>query len=169
MVRNLLVKTSRILDRACLTAAVTFFAAMLVLVVFQVLARYVFQTVPIWTAEAARYCMVWSGLLGAASAFKANRDPRVLKPPDTGRFGWLIAAGVLQGLAVLIFLGPVLFHCRRFLMRHWDRTAEALGISTFWVTAAVPVAVLLIFIHLAARIAQLRGTEAEDNSPGEEI
>jgi TRAP-type C4-dicarboxylate transport system permease small subunit len=168
MLRKTLVRMSRVLDRACLTAAVTFFAAVLALVVFQVLARYVFQTVPTWTAEAARYCMVWSGLLGAASAFKADRDPRVLKPPEGGRFGWPAAAGLLRGLAVLVFLGPVLFHSRRFLMRHWDRTAEALGISTFWVTAAVPVAALLIVIHLAARIAVPRGTGADAHSPGEE-
>jgi TRAP-type C4-dicarboxylate transport system permease small subunit len=168
MVRKILVGTSRVLDRACLTAAVTFFAAVLVLVVFQVLARYLFQTVPTWTAEAARYCMIWSGLLGAASAFKANRDPKIVSPPDKGRFGWPTTAGLLRGLAVLVFLGPVLFHSRRFLMRHWDRTAEALGVSTVWVTAAVPVAILLIFIHLAARIAEPRGPRPGTPAPGDE-
>jgi TRAP-type C4-dicarboxylate transport system permease small subunit len=56
-------------------------------------------------------------------------------------------------LATLCFLGPILYHSDRFLMRHWNRTAEALGISTVWVTMAVPVAILAIFIHLAARAA----------------
>ena len=143
--------------------------AVLSLVVFQVLARYVFQAVPTWTAEAARYCMVWSGLLGAASAFKANRDPRLLDPPDKGPPGWPALASVLRGLAVLVFLGPVLYHSRRFLMRHWDRTADALGISTVWVTAAVPVAILLILIHLAARAAKTRDPGGAHTDSGDSI
>jgi len=167
MLRKSILHISRGLDRACLIGAVAFFAAMLGLVVFQVLARYVFQAVPAWTAEAARYSMVWSGLLGAASAFKANRDPTLLSPPKKGRFGWPAAAGVLRGIAVIVFLGPVLYHSRRFLARHWDRTAEALGMSTVWVTAAVPLAILLIFIHLAARIAET-GAPESDASSGDE-
>ncbi len=166
MVRRTLLQTSRILDRACLIGAIAFFAAMLGLVVFQVLARYVLQTVPTWTAEASRYCMVWGGLLGAASAFKAKRDPRILAPPEKGPPGWPATAAVLRGLAVLVFLGPVLFHSRRFLARHWDRTAEALGISTAWVTAAVPAAILLIFLHLAARVAEKREPETTNTNPG---
>ncbi len=153
MIRKALFKMSRGLYGVSLIGAVAFFAAVLGLVLFQVVARYVFQTVPAWTAEAARYSMVWSGLLGAASAYKANRDPRLLNPPQKGPPGWTVAATVLRGIAVLVFLGPVLYHSPRFLERHWDRTAEAMGVSTVWVTAAVPLAILLIFIHLAARIA----------------
>jgi len=151
MIRRLLKSISDQLDRGCRVGAVFFFAAMVALVMFQVVARYIFQAVPIWTEEAARYCMVWGGLLGATVAFKADRDPKLLAPPTAGPRLWLQAASALRMLAALCFLGPILYHSDTFLARHWHRTAEALGISTFWVTLAVPVAILTIFIHLSAK------------------
>ena len=151
----MVIKVSDRLDQGCRAGAAFFFGAMVVLVMFQVLARYIFRAVPVWTEEAARYCMVWGGLLGATVAFKADRDPKLVAPPAKGPRIWLQAAFLLRSLAVLCFLGPILYHSYRFLVRHWHRTAEALGISTFWVTMAVPFAILTIFIHLAARASQV--------------
>ena len=153
MIRRAIILISDKLDRGCRAGAVCFFAAMVVLVMFQVLARYVFRAVPVWTEEAARYCMVWGGLLGATVAFKADRDPKLIPPPTSGPRLWLLAAPVLRALAAICFLGPILYHSDRFLMRHWHRTAEALGFSTVWVTIAVPFAIMAIFVHLAARAA----------------
>ena len=42
------------LDKFCRATAVGFLSLMLLLVLFQVLARYIFQAVPVWTEEAAR-------------------------------------------------------------------------------------------------------------------
>lgn len=153
MIRRLLTGISDQLDRGCRAGAVFFFASMVALVMLQVVARYIFRAVPIWTEEAARYCMVWGGLLGATVAFKADRDPKLIASPTAGPRLWLKAASALRMLAALCFLGPILYHSDKFLVRHWHRNAEALGISTFWVTLAVPVAVLTIFIHLSAKAA----------------
>jgi TRAP-type C4-dicarboxylate transport system permease small subunit len=153
MMRRLLKLISDQIDRGCRAGAVFFFAAMVALVMFQVVARYIFRAVPVWTEEAARYCMVWGGLLGATVAFKAGRDPKLIAPPTSGPWLWLRAASLLRTLATLCFLGPILYHSDKFLVRHWHRTAEALGISTFWVTLAVPITVLTIFIHLSAKVA----------------
>jgi TRAP-type C4-dicarboxylate transport system permease small subunit len=167
MIRRLLKAISDRLDRGCRAGAVLFFAAMVALVMFQVVARYIFRAVPVWTEEAARYCMVWGGLLGATVAFKADRDPKLLASPTAGPRLWLQAASVLRMLAALCFLGPILYHSDKFLMRHWHRTAEALGISTFWVTLAVPVAVLIIFIHLTAKAAASGRRPASESAEAE--
>ena len=58
---------STLLDRFCRTISVGFLSLMLLLVVFQVVARYIFQAAPVWTEEGARYCMVWGGLLGVCT------------------------------------------------------------------------------------------------------
>jgi TRAP-type C4-dicarboxylate transport system permease small subunit len=152
----MIARVSAALDRVCRSGAVAFFVAMLAIVALQVLGRYVFRVAPVWTEEAARYCMVWGGLLGATVAFKAGTDPRLIKPPQSGPKLWVAAARALRGAAVLVFLGPVLYYSYRFLIRHWDRTAEALGISTFWVSLAVPLVVIIIFIHLLAEWAARR-------------
>ena len=164
MVKSIVIQISDHIDRWCRTGAIVFFSAMVVLVMFQVLARYIFRAVPVWTEEAARYCMVWGGLLGATVAFKGDSDPKLLSAPKSGPKVWLRTATVLRAAAVLCFLGPIFYHSRRFLMRHWDRTAEALGISTFWVTMAVPFAVSVIFIHLLARSINSGGPEPPPTS-----
>lgn len=153
MIRTFLFQASRAVDRVCRLTAVGFFTLMLLLILFQVVARYIFQSVPVWTEEAARYCMVWGGLLGATVAFRADMDPRLIQPPRKGP-GWKILTALwLRSLAVVVFLGPVLYHSDRFLARTFHRSSEALGISMAWVTLAVPVFIIVIFFHLLARLA----------------
>jgi len=152
MVKKGILLFSDRLDRFCRGAAVGFFSAMLILVIFQVVARYIFKSVPVWTEEAARYCMVWGGLLGATAAFKAEADPRLIHPPKSGPRLKIAAAAWVRAIAVVVFLGPVLYHSDKFMMRTWHRTSEALGISIAWVTLAVPTAFAIILFHLMAKM-----------------
>jgi len=164
-VRRSILQISAVLNRVGEQGAIAFFAAMLSLVVVQVVARYILRAVPVWTEEAARYCMVWGGMLGATIAFYRDEDPRLLQPPKKGPRLWLGLASFLRALAVVLFLGPVLYYSDRFLLRHWQRTSDALGISTFWVTVAVPVAVAVIFIHLIARISLPEDNKRSTSDP----
>jgi len=157
-VRQNISRMSTALDRVCLRAAMGFLTAMLLLVLFQILARYIFRAAPVWTTEAARYCMVWGGLLGVTAAFKSDQDPRLFKPPQSGPRLWIVTAHWLRAFATIAFLGPVLYYSDRFLIRTWHRTSDALEIPLFWVTLAVPVAVVVIFFHL---LAKLIGTEVK--------
>ena len=160
--RKIITKISAFLDRTCCAAALAFFTGMLILVAFQVVARYVFRAVPVWTEEAARYCMVWGGLLGATVAFRANVDPVLIKPPTTGRPAWTISARWLRALATVVFLGPVLYHSARFLQRTWYRTTNALGIPMAFVTVAVPLSIAVIFFHLIARLLDPDGLQESE-------
>ena len=160
-------RASAFLDRICRTTAVVFFSAMLLLVILQVIARYVFQAVPVWTEEAARYCMVWGGLLGATAAFRGNVDPRLVRPPTTGRPAWIASARWLRGVATAVFLGPVLYHSDTFLQRTWQRTTDAIGIPSAFITVAVPLSIAVIFFHLLAGLIA-PGQPGEDEIPAEE-
>ena len=145
------------IDKFCRTAAVGFLSLMLLLVLFQVLARYIFQAVPVWTAEAARYCMIWGGLFGATMAFRSDRDPRLIQPPKQGSRLWIVAAAWLRSIATVLFLGPVLYHSDRFLARSLHRISDGLEVPMAWITMAVPITVVVILVHLVAR---LIGTDA---------
>jgi TRAP-type transport system small permease protein len=151
---NTLIVFSDRLDRFCRSGAIAFFSLMFLLVIFQVVARYIFRAVPTWTEEAARYCMVWGGLLGATAAFKADKDPRMTNPPTGKPRSWVVCAFWLRTLSTLIFLGPVLYFSEKFIIRTWYRTTEAMGISTAFITIAVPLAVIIIFYHLLVKIIQ---------------
>jgi len=145
------------LDRACRISAVGFLAVMLLLVLLQVVARYIFQTAPAWTEELARWCMVWGGLLGATVAFRVDADPRLFQPPRHGNRAWVCSAFWLRTMMVIMFLGPVLWHSDRYIMRMMKRTAEIIEIPLGYVSLAIPVMVGVIFIHLVARIIVSKG------------
>ena len=124
----------------------------------QVVARYGFSAPPVWTEEAARYAMIWVGLMGAAMSFKARFDP-ALFTPGTGPRGQVILR-MIQSVYVLIFIAPVLYYCfvgtngtfgRSFLGRALRSTSGAMDLPMIWVAVAVPLAFTIILIHLAAR------------------
>jgi TRAP-type C4-dicarboxylate transport system permease small subunit len=140
------------LDKICRASSIGFLGLMVLLVLFQVLARYIFQAVPIWTDEAARYCMVWGCLLGATVAFRTDYDPRLIQPPETGPKAWIISATFLRAIATVVFLGPVLYHSNRFLARNFHRVSDGMEISMAFIVAVVPIFIVIIFVHLTARL-----------------
>lgn len=133
-------------------------------VMLQVIARYVFSSPPVWTEDVARYMMVWTGLLGATLSFKAKTDAVLLAsvfPDRPNVLGYM--ADALHTLAVLVFIVPILWYCffdlrgqfgRGFLGRQSTLVADTLGISLLWIVAVVPVAMLVILIHLCAHWAR---------------
>jgi len=150
-------RISDYLNRTCRVAAVGFLAAMTLLVLFQVAARYVFQSVPVWTEEVARWCMVWGCLLGATVAFRADSDPRLFQPPLRGSRLWVCGAFWVRTATTVLFLGPVLWHSDRYIARMMGRTAETLEIPLGYVSLIIPVMVAVIFVHLAARVVTSKG------------
>jgi len=157
---------SRGIDRLAGAATMVFLVALVGAVMVQVVARYLLNSPPPWTEEMARYAMIWAGLMGATLSFKRRFDPALVnREPGTAATGpraamIATAAGAFQGLVVMIYLLPILWHSffgpnmnheRSFLMRHSRMTAETLGFPTLLVAIAVPLMAIFILIHLAAR------------------
>lgn len=156
--RRAVIGLSDLVD-AVLTRIATIALALLVgVVLLQVVARYVFFQPPIWTEEISRYLMIWAGLLGATMAFKRFFDPAIFQPKVTETTRIVILS--VQSVAVLLFVLPALFYCffgpglrvaRGFLTRHTRTYSETMEFATIWVAVAVPIALAVILLHLAAR------------------
>lgn len=143
---------------------------------WQVVARYVFEAPPIWTEELARRAMVWTGMLGASCAFYAGTDPTLFPAMRLKRGGAGAALAVIRALGVLAFAIPILWYsvfnagmdpARGFLGRSLARQAEMLDMSMIWFTACVPLAFLLILVHLSARLALRFSGQMPDAQPPE--
>ncbi|MBJ7536576.1 hypothetical protein [Marinomonas transparens] len=74
-----------------------------------------------------------------------------------------LVTNAIQSAAVLTFILPVVYFCfiglkggfaRGFLARQAGLTADTLGIPMVWISISVPVAMIIILIHLAARWAE---------------
>ncbi|MFC3614526.1 TRAP transporter small permease [Lutimaribacter marinistellae] len=155
-------RISVLLNSLALWGAVLAVLVMVFAAGWQVLARYVLDAPPIWTEELARRAMVWAGMLGASCAFRAGSDPTLFPSMQQVRGGHGMLFALIRAVAVVIFAVPVIWYslfnarmdvARGFLGRSLSRQAEMLDIPMIWFTAAVPIAFVLILIHLVARLA----------------
>lgn len=162
-IANTLVWLSAAVDRILRLVALVFLVVMVLTITLQVVARYGFAAPPAWTEEAARYAMVWVGLLGASISFRAGFDPKLVILPMTLPRPVLAAAAAVRGAAVVLFLGPILFYCffgpdlnpvRSFLSRSTHTMAESFDMPLIFVTVTVPIFISAIFLHGLAHCAQ---------------
>lgn len=168
--RQLIITTSNRLHYLMRRVAVFAVCLMFVTVVVQIIARYVFASPPVWTEDVARYAMVWTGLLGATLSFKTRSDAVLMHSvfPQPPHFMATFAKAV-ESAAVLIFILPVVYFCfiglrggfaKGYLARQSGLTADTLGIPMVWISISVPIAMIIILLHLAARWAGDEPAEA---------
>ncbi|MCA0943846.1 TRAP transporter small permease [Salipiger pacificus] len=164
---------SRGLNRLVLACGCLFLVAMVALICLQVIARYGFASPPAWTEELARYAMVWVGLLGASASYYERFDPALVKIPARAPRWLKLATATVRALALLLFLVPILWYCffgpgtnftRGFLSRNMTMMAETVSMPMIWIAAAVPVFIVLTFLHGIARTFSTV-TGAEDADP----
>lgn len=165
-----LMTASDAVDRVLRVVGIFFLIMMVALICLQVAARYGFSSPPAWTEEAARYAMVWVGLLGASVSFKAGFDPALFKiAPDATRTKVLIT-GALRAAAVMVFLGPILWYCffgpkmnvaRSFIARSFSTKAETFDMPLIFVAVTVPLFIIAIFIHGLAKVGETLAAEDE--------
>ncbi|MGR3463009.1 MAG: TRAP transporter small permease [Roseovarius sp.] len=159
--RHMILGLSNTLHRIARTVAILAVVGMFVTVMIQVIARYGFSSPPIWTEDVARYMMVWTGLLGATLSFKTHSDAVLLASIFPARPHWLgRVAEAIRTAAVLTFVLPVVYFCfiglrggfaRGYLARQAALTMDTLGIAMAWIAVIVPLAMIIILVHLAAR------------------
>lgn len=167
-------------DRVLRLIALVGLVLMVAFIALQVVARYGFAAPPAWTEEAARYAMVWVGLLGASISFRAGFDPRLVRLPATLPRPVLAMGALIRGAAVVAFLGPILFYCfygpglnpaRSFLARNLYTTAETFDMPTIFVAVTVPIFIIAIFLHGLAHCARglagpvAKTTESNSHAP----
>lgn len=150
---EILQKLSAGLNRLCLRLAGLLTLAMLAFISLQVVTRYGLRQPPQWTEEAARYCMVWAGLLGATVSFHQGSDPVMMSLPlkpgkkSSHFLRWF------RALAVVLFIGPILYYSPDFLARNALRVSESLHLNSALVMAIVPIMAIIVGIHLIANLA----------------
>lgn len=158
--RHLIIACSNVLHQLARWAAICAVAGMFVTVMIQVVARYGFSSPPIWTEDVARYMMVWTGLLGTTLSFKSRSDAVLMQSVFPARPNPLgLLADAIRSAAVLAFVLPVIYFsfvglrggvAKGYLGRQSGLTADTLGIAMIWIAVVVPIAMIIILVHLSA-------------------
>jgi len=136
---------------ACIIAS----GAIFILVMMQILFRYVFKVSAPWTEEAARYLMIWMALLACGLAFRNGdhfnidfvTDRIGLKARTLLGFGMSSLAGIFI-LCIILWGIP-------FAKLGFFTTAPGLQITMFLPYLAVPVGGALMFLNLVSFLLHL--------------
>ncbi len=138
--------------------------AVFVVVFLQVVMRYVFQRPNPWTEELSRFGFIWLSMLGAALAvelgshFMFDQLVRRLRP-KLQVLTRLCSTAFVAAMAIgLVVLGLELV----FLAS--SQRSPALNLPISWIYASVPVAGLLMLLHIAAALDLVSGNGAEDQN-----
>jgi TRAP-type transport system small permease protein len=127
---------------------ITLVVVMTVVVLLQVIYRYLLTQPLHWSEELARYLFVWISLLGAALSVQRRghfgMDFFFRMLPDKGRRFLTFVIYLLMGVVVLVLLiqGIVLVE------KTAAQQSPAMEISMGWAYACLPAGALLMAIHL---------------------
>lgn len=137
--------------------------SIMALVVFaQVIFRYALLLPLFWTEEFARYCLVWSSLLGAGVALKKGEHIAVTfltdKLPKEIHRGTALSVQIFIAVLLgVIFCGGIYLV---IITRH--QLSPAMRIPMSWPYMAVPVGSLIMLFHeftfIYVRLKEMIGT-----------
>ena len=136
--------------------------AVFVVVLSQVVMRYVFARPNPWTEELSRFGFIWVSMLGAALAvelrthFVFDQLVGMFRPKLQAVVRICSTAFVALMAVALIVLGVELFVLAS------SQRSPALNLPVSWIYASVPVAGLLMLLHIAAGLDTVLGNKAED-------
>ncbi|SBW04584.1 putative TRAP-type C4-dicarboxylate transporter [uncultured Alphaproteobacteria bacterium] len=131
---------------------------MTVVICYQVVLRYGFQSANIWAEEFARYAFIWVVMLGSANALRNAQHIRIdfavnALPPAVRR-----AVEAFNLLLILGFLVALLVYGIDIAMRTGNQISSGLGLpmSVMYMSIPISAAIMLLFaVELA--LGRLRG------------
>jgi TRAP-type C4-dicarboxylate transport system permease small subunit len=149
------------LRRAAMALLVVFGAVMSVIVLLQIIFRFVvFVPLP-WSEELARYLMIWTGMVGSFVAMREGRHIGVTMVVDRLPPRAALAVSIFVQAATIAFLVILARQGLALTLVNLQQLSPAMRIPMFYPYLAVPVGAALMILELAAGILQdLYPTEA---------
>ncbi|MCC5900823.1 MAG: TRAP transporter small permease [Halomonas sp.] len=132
-------KINDLLEKLLTFIAGSLFAAFILTVLYQVVARNYLKISVSWTDEVAMACFIWAVFIGAAIALRKRKHYVVdVFPPS-----FVMTQRVLRlfgSLACLPVIYVLIVHGNVLVDMGWNRRSVALGTPMAYVFAAIPVA-----------------------------
>ncbi|CAB1075684.1 hypothetical protein D1AOALGA4SA_3497 [Olavius algarvensis Delta 1 endosymbiont] len=135
------------LNRITEIILVVVLSAMAVVVLLQVVFRYVLNFPLFWTEEFARYCLVWSSLLGSAVAVKRGQHIAVTIVVERVPAGARRVMKMITLISVIVILAIILWGGIQLVAITRAQISPALRVSMSVPYLAVPVGAALMLLH----------------------
>jgi TRAP-type C4-dicarboxylate transport system permease small subunit len=122
-----------------------FMAVMAVVIPYEVIGRYVFQKMSIWSGEVATYSLAWASMLGSAVGLKKGYQVRMTSvveavPPAAAK---ILKWGAY--LFTLFFFGAMFYYGLYQTIYNAKQTSPAIGLVMSIPYASLPAGFLIMF------------------------
>jgi C4-dicarboxylate transporter DctQ subunit len=136
--------------------------ALFILVIAQILFRYVIMISAPWTEEAARYLMIWMALLAAGIAFRNGQHFNIDFVTSRLRTKTRRKIALFTGLLTFLFILCIILWGVPFAILGFFTISPGLEITMFLPYLAVPVAGGVMMLNLIVYLGGLRGTKGKE-------
>lgn len=152
---------SKVLDRVLSVACIVLFAVLVVVVVWQVVARQILGSPSTWSEEAARYLFVWLGFFGAALVFSERGHIAVdfvvrMFPKPLMRAALVFVQLTIIALAGVVFL----YGGWLYAQQSWGQSLSALPFQVGQMYMVLPVTGALIVWYAVTHLIEALRVES---------
>lgn len=124
-----------------------FLSITVIVVIANVILRYVFNTGLVWVGEVATGCFVWSVFVGSAAAYKHKMHIGIdvivrAFPPKIQKFIFLCTSFLM-----ILISGYITYLSTIFIEASHTKQTPVLGISSAYISASIFVGFALIFLY----------------------
>jgi len=147
-------RVADLMERVVRLVTIALFAAMIAVVMLEVVARYAFGSPTYWTEIVARYAMVWMVLLGMAVGVRHREHIRVDGLVDIAPRTLQVVLAVLRIVISLAFGAVLLCFGYELAVMNMAQRSGAIGMPVFYLYLAVPVAAAMMVLFLTELIAK---------------
>lgn len=140
-----------------------FISVTTILVVINIVMRYIFNSGLVWSEEVATGCFVWSVFIGAVAVFKhrghVGVDIIVKKMPH----GVQRAVALITDIILVALNGYMSYLSILYISKSYTKMTPVLGISSVYISSSVLIAFVLMTLYSVKFVWQdLRGQDKEE-------
>ena len=135
------------LDRSVCWACIALFAAIFVIMVLQVICRYLLGSPLVWSEELARYLYIWACYLGAPVAMRRGSHIAITLFVDWLPAGAVRAISLFWHVVALVFLAALAILGALLTVRSHTLIAITVPIPWSFIYVAVPVSAVLMMLQ----------------------
>lgn len=142
-------RDKRFIDSALDNIGAIIVLTIIILVIFQIIARYVFKSPSPWSEELARYSLIWLVMLGAVMSFKDKECLKIEFFVDLLSSKYQKLFHLFSDLIIFFVSSVVLYYGWSFvILNHSQHSPSIVWLPLSWICLAMPVGSGLILIYV---------------------
>jgi TRAP-type C4-dicarboxylate transport system permease small subunit len=143
-------KIAKVMDKLEDTCLIAMFAAMVGIIFFQVIMRYVFNNSLSWSEELGKFLFVWISWLGISIGHRRKEHIKITMVVDKLPYRWNKAAEAIAELVLIVICGITMYYGVIMMQIQINVPYAGIKISTTWGYLSVVVGCGLLSIRAIA-------------------